>query len=88
MLAITMLVYLWLMNVKNIKLFKLLLISYMIVWTIYDFSIGLYVSAMFDMLTILMNIISLFKIIEKEKTRKKIKTKRKPKEINKTKRNK
>ena len=64
-LCFTMLIYLWRMNVKNIKYFKFLMIFYMTVWMIYDYSIKLYSSVLFDFLTIIMNIISIIKLNKK-----------------------
>ena len=56
------------MNVKDIKKFKYLTITTMLLWFIYDLCIMNYVSALFDLLTIGSNIIAIYqikKVIEK-----------------------
>ena len=60
-------VYLWLMNIKNIIHFKYLIIFTMILWAIYDFTIMSYTSCVFDVLTVLSNIISIIQIMHKRK---------------------
>lgn len=57
---ISMIVYIWLMNTKNIKKFKLLIAFSMIMWFIYDIVIKSYSSAVFDFLSIVANIITIF----------------------------
>lgn len=59
---ISTIVYLWLMTIKDIKKFKMLIIFTMILWCIYDFTIQSYTAFIFDVLTILTNIISIIKI--------------------------
>ena len=60
---ISTIVYLWLMNIKNIIKFKYLIIFTMILWFIYDFSIKSYSSAVFDLMTVIANMYSIIKII-------------------------
>lgn len=62
---ITTVLYLWLMNVKNVVKFKLLIIITMILWLIYDFSIKSYTSALFDFANIIANVISIIQIKSK-----------------------
>ena len=61
-------IYLWLMTIKDVKKFKILMIFTIILWCIYDFSIQSYTAGLFDTLTILANIISLIKIKENNKS--------------------
>lgn len=57
---ISMIVYIWLMNTKNVKKFKLLIAFSMFMWFIYDIVIKSYSSAVFDFLSIVANIITVF----------------------------
>ena len=54
--------YIWLMNIKNVKRFKLLIIFTMLMWFIYDIVIKSYTSAIFDFINIVANIVTLFQI--------------------------
>ena len=54
--------YIWLMNVKNVKKFKLLIAFSMLMWFIYDIVINSYTSAIFDFMTIIANIATIFQI--------------------------
>ena len=55
-------VYLWLMNIKDVVKFKYLICYTMILWGIYDITIKSYTSAIFDFLTLFSNIISIIQI--------------------------
>ena len=55
-------VYIFLMDLKDIKKFKLLLIATMTMWLIYDILIKSYTSAVFDFATIVANITVLIKM--------------------------
>lgn len=55
-------VYIFLMDLKDIKKFKLLLIATMTMWLIYDILIKSYTSAVFDFATIIANITVLIKM--------------------------
>jgi len=55
-------VYIFLMDLKDIKKFKLLLIATMTMWLIYDILIKSYTSAVFDFATIMANITVLIKM--------------------------
>lgn len=57
--------YIWLMNIKSIKGFKLLISFTMLMWFIYDIIIKSYTSAIFDFMSIVANMIALFKIKNK-----------------------
>jgi len=59
---ISMILYLWFMTINNIIKFKFLIIVTSILWAIYDFTIKSYFVFLFDVLTILTNIISIFEI--------------------------
>lgn len=54
--------YIWLMNIKNIKKFKILIAFTMLMWFIYDLAIKSYTSAAFDALNIIVNLVTIFKI--------------------------
>ena len=54
--------YTWLMTVKDVTKFKILLIFTTALWCIYDFTIKSYTASAFDILTILTNTISIIKI--------------------------
>lgn len=65
---ISTIVYLWLMNLKDVIKFKKLIIFTMILWLIYDICIMSYSSAVFDFLNVIANIISIYQIkYKKEK---------------------
>lgn len=66
-------IYVWLMNTKDVKKFKLLIASTMVLWLIYDITIKSYTSAIFDFLTVIANIVTLIQIKNKEKKKEKIK---------------
>ena len=55
-------VYIFLMDLKDIKKFQLLLIATMTMWLIYDILIKSYTSAVFDFATIVANITVLIKM--------------------------
>lgn len=57
---ISTITYIWLMNIKNVKKFKLLISFTMLMWLIYDTTIKSYTSALFDGLTIFANLITIF----------------------------
>ena len=61
------LIYLWLINIKGIYKFKLLMILIMIMWGIYDLKIKSYTSATFDALTVLSNIVGIYLVAKKKK---------------------
>ena len=54
--------YIWLMTVKDVTKFKILIIFTMILWAIYDFTIKSYTSCTFDVLTVIANIVSIIRI--------------------------
>lgn len=54
--------YTTLMNIKDIKKFKYLTITTMLLWLIYDICIMNYVSALFDLLTIGSNSIAIYQL--------------------------
>lgn len=62
---VCIIVYLWLITINDIVKFKIMIMSLMVLWTIYDFLVLNYVAAVFDILTIIANIISI-KNIRKE----------------------
>lgn len=65
---ISTIVYLWLMNLKDVIKFKFLIIFTMILWLIYDICIKSYSSAVFDFLNVVANVISIYQIkCKKEK---------------------
>jgi len=59
---ISTIVYIWLMNIKDVIKFKILIIFTMVMWLIYDLTIKSYTSAIFDFMCIITNIISIFKL--------------------------
>lgn len=62
---LSMIMYILFMNTKNVNKFKLIIIFSSILWVIYDFTIKLYVSSIFDVLTILSALITI--LINKKK---------------------
>ncbi len=54
--------YIWLMNVKDIGKFKLLIAFTMLMWLIYDIVIRSYTSAIFDFMNLIANIVTTFQI--------------------------
>ena len=57
--------YLWLMTTKDIVKFKLLIISTMVLWVIYDLSIQSYTATVFNIMTIVSNLIGIIKVKKK-----------------------
>ena len=58
-------VYLWLMTTKDIVKFKLLIIFTLVLWIIYDLTIQSYTATVFDILTIITNIVGIIKLKKK-----------------------
>jgi len=59
---ISTITYIWLMNIKDVRRFKVLIAFTMLMWFIYDLVIKSYTSAIFDALTIIVNLVSLNKV--------------------------
>ena len=59
---ISTIVYLWFMTVEDVIKFKLLMILIMLLWSVYDFTIKAYTACVFDILTVIANIISIIKM--------------------------
>ena len=62
---ISTVVYIFLMNIKNVKKFKMLVIFTMIMWLVYDLFIKSYTSALFDFMTIITNMVVILKMKKK-----------------------
>ncbi len=60
--VISTVTYIWLIDIKNVSRFKILVIFTMILWFIYDMTIKSYTSAFFDFMNICANIISIILI--------------------------
>ena len=60
--VISTVTYIWLIDIKNVSRFKILIIFTMILWFIYDMTIKSYTSAFFDFMNICANIISIILI--------------------------
>ena len=60
--CIAIVVYTWLIDIKDIVSFKILIIFTMVLWAIYDFIIKSYTSCAFDIFTIVTNVIAIVKI--------------------------
>ena len=54
--------YIWLMNIKDVRKFKLLIIFTMLMWLIYYVVIKSYTSAIFDFMNIIANMFTLLQI--------------------------
>ena len=54
--------YIWLMNIKDVRKFKLLIIFTMLMWLIYDVVIKSYTSAIFYFMNIIANMLTLLQI--------------------------
>lgn len=66
--VISTLTYIWLMDVKDVIKFKLLICFTMVMWFGYDFAIKGYTMALFDFLTIVSNVSSIiYKVYKKRK---------------------
>lgn len=59
---ISTIVYIWLMNIKNVMQFKILIMFTMLIWGIYDIYIKSYTSALFDFGNIIANAISIYQL--------------------------
>lgn len=60
--VVSTITYVWLMNIKDVKKFKLLIAFTMLLWLIYDIFIKSYTSAIFDFMTLIANVITIFQI--------------------------
>ena len=60
--VISTVTYVWLMNVKDVRKFKLLIAFTMLMWLIYDTVIKSYISAIFDFMNLIANVITVFQI--------------------------
>ena len=60
--VISTVTYVWLMNVKDVRKFKLLIAFTMLMWLIYDTAIKSYTSAIFDFMNLIANVITVFQI--------------------------
>lgn len=65
--VISTVTYIWLMSVKDVKKFKLLIAFTMLMWLIYDIFIKLYTSAVFDFMNLIANVVTIFQIRKLEK---------------------
>ena len=63
-------VYMWLMDVKDIIKFKFLVMFTVILWLIYDLSIMSYTSVAFDFMNIVTNVIAISQIVIRSKYKK------------------
>jgi hypothetical protein len=64
--------YMWLMDIKDIIKFKILIMFTIALWLVYDLSINSYVSVMFDFMNIITNVVAIFKILKNNKRERKI----------------
>ena len=60
--VISNITYIWLMNLKDVRKFKLLVAFTMLMWFIYDIVIKSYTSAIFDFMNLIANLITMFQI--------------------------
>lgn len=60
--VVSTITYVWLMNIKDVKKFKLLIAFTILLWLIYDIIIKSYTSAIFDFMTLIANVITIFQI--------------------------
>lgn len=54
--------YVWLMNIKDVKEFKLLIAFTMLMWLIYDIYIKSYTAAIFDFMNLFANLVTIPKV--------------------------
>lgn len=66
--VISTVTYIWLMDVKDVKKFKLLICFTMVMWLGYDLAIKGYTMALFDFLTIVSNVSTIIYKVYKEKS--------------------
>ena len=66
---ISTIIYLWLMNIKDVIKFKILIIFTTLLWLIYDIYIKSYSSAIFDFMNAIANIISIIQLNNKKQER-------------------
>ena len=59
---ISALIYLWFMTINDVIKFKIVLIVSVILWLIYDFTIKSYTASLFDLITIIVSIISIIRM--------------------------
>lgn len=56
--VISTVTYIWLMTIKDVKRFKLLIAFTMLMWFVYDFCIKSYTSAAFDFMNLIANVVT------------------------------
>ena len=61
--------YIFLMDIKDVVKFKILVMCTMVNWIIHDLSIGSYVAFAFDVGTIISNLISIYQIKRGERNK-------------------
>ena len=71
---ISMVTFTLFMNTKNTIKLKLLIAFTMVLWLIYDITIRSYTSSIFDFLSLIANIVTVYQLINKNKTKVKVKT--------------
>ena len=59
---ISALIYLWFMTINDVIKFKIVLIVSVILWLIYDLTIKSYTASLFDLITIIVSIISIIRM--------------------------
>ena len=63
---IAVVVYTWLITIEDIVKFKILIIFTMVMWVVWDFTIKSYTTVIFDLFTIVTNLISMYSIKHKK----------------------
>ena len=62
------LLYIWLMDLKNVVDFKKITIITLVLWFIYDFVVKLYTTAFFDFASVISNVYAINEINNKKKS--------------------
>ncbi len=62
---IAIVVYTWLITIKDVVKFKILIIFTLVLWIVYDFTVKSYTACAFDLFTIVTNVIAIISIKNK-----------------------
>ena len=66
---ISSILYLWFMDIKDIVKFKYLMLSTILLWGIYDFTVQSYTSFLFNIISAIATIISIIQVKNKKKAK-------------------
>ena len=64
--VVSVAMYTWLLNVQDVRKFKLILIVTQLMWVVFDFSLKNYVAFSFDLFTIASNMLGIYRLSKRQ----------------------